>query len=370
VLLLCIASIHFARRITVIPPLRRSTLCLVVFFLGLVLIAQSSVSAGLPRVFLWAFLMTFVPYIWFLAYAVKDAGATTAERVPAWRYLGFFHPFWASTPTPFGKGLAYLGRVEAKTPEDLAITQLKGLKLALWSGVLSVCLNGFTTLVHGYLAVPLFDDAFARYLGGAAYQWYVCWASLIANFLEDLLNISAWGGLIIACARLAGFRLLRNTYKPLAATTIAEFWNRYYFYYKELMVDQFFYPTFFLCFRSNKKMRLFFATFMAACVGNLLFHFIRDIRFVAELGWWRAVVGDQSHALYTFLLAVGIGLSQMQGRGRAPSRGWLRDRAAPCIRVALFFCVLHVFDAPLDREHTIYERGQFLFHILGVDRWT
>src|SRR5262249_31424107 len=164
----------------------------------LVLIAQSSLSAGLPRVFLWAFLMAFLPYIWFLAYAIKDAAGDGTERAPSWRYLGVFYPFWGLSPTPFGKGLAYLRTVEAKTPEVLAITQLKGLKLALWSGVLSVCLNAFTTLVHGYLAVPLFDEALSQYLGGTAYPWYVCWASLVANFLEDLLNISAWGGLIIS----------------------------------------------------------------------------------------------------------------------------------------------------------------------------
>jgi D-alanyl-lipoteichoic acid acyltransferase DltB (MBOAT superfamily) len=184
--------------------------------------------------------------------------------------------------------------------------------------------------------------------------------------VEDLLAISIWGGVIVASARMAGFRLLRNTYRPLEATTLAEFWNRYYFYYKELLVDHFFYPAFFRYFRNHRRLRMFFATFAAACVGNLLFHLIRDIHFVAELGLRKALVGEQSHAFYTFVLAIGVALSQLRPPNKELSRGWLRGRIVPCIWVATFFCVLHVFDAPLDREHSIWQRGEFLFHLVGI----
>ena len=184
-----------------------------------------------------------------------------------------------------------------------------------------------------------------------------------------MLYMSVFGGTIIAAARLAGFRLLRNTWRPLEATTLAEFWNRYYFYYKELLVDHFFYPAFLRYFRNHRRLRIFFATFSAACVGNLIFHFIRDIHFVADMGLWNAVVGDQSHAFYTFVLAIGVALSQMRVGTRKVSKGWLRGRLLPCLWVVGFFCVLHVFDAPLDREHSIWQRGQFLLYLLGTDTW-
>jgi hypothetical protein len=298
------------------------------------------------------------------------ADATVQQPAPFWQHLGVFHPFWGSTLTPFGKGVSYLRKFEARTAEELAVTQLKGVKLAAWTLILAVTLNYLETLVHGYLAVPRFDDAFTGYLAGSGYPRYLCWESLAAFFAEDVLNISIWGGIIIACVRMVGFRLLRNTYRPLEARTLAEFWNRYYFYFKELLVDHFFYPTFLRYFRGHRKLRMFFATFTAACVGNLLFHFMRDIHFVAELGWSKALSGEASHALYTFLLATGVALSQMRQRPREVASGWLRGRVLPCAWVALFFCVLHVFDAPLDREHSIWQRGQFLTHILGIDTWT
>ena len=283
VFLLCCGLLAFWPRIAAIGFFRRSTLCLIAGFLGLAVIAQSPLAVGMPRVLLWSFLMTLLPYLWFLAYALAEAGLR--DPAPFWQHLGVFHPFWGSTLTPFGKGLSYLRKFEAKTSEELAVTQLKGVKLAAWTLLLAVCFKSFGALAHGTLGLPDFDDTFVAHLAGASYPRYLCWASLIAFFAEDVLNIAIWGGIIVACARMAGFRLLRNTWRPLEATTLAEFWNRYYFYYKELLVDHFFYPAFLGYFRTNRKLRMFFATFCAACVGNLLFHFIRDIHFVAELGW-------------------------------------------------------------------------------------
>jgi hypothetical protein len=364
---LCSCLLVFWPRIAAIPLFRRSTLCLIAGFIALVIAAQAPIAAGMPRILLWSFLATLLPYLWFLAYALADLG--TLARTPFWQHLGVFHPFWGSTLTPFGKGLAYLGKFEAKTPQELAVTQLKGLKLAYWTLLLAVCLNIFSTLVHDGLAIPNFDDTFLGYIAGTRYPRYLCWASLVAYFVEDVLHMAVWGGAIIACARMAGFRLLRNTYRPLESTTLAEFWNRYYFYYKELLVDHFFYPVFLRYFRAHRKLRVFFATFMAACVGNLIFHFLRDIRFVAEMGWWNAVSGEASHAFYTFLLAIGVGVSQMRTQSRKRSPGLLLGYVLPCLWVALFFCVLHVFDAPLDRVHSIWQRGEFLLYLTGIDTW-
>jgi hypothetical protein len=343
--------------------LRRPTLSLLLAFLALVALTQATIMAGMPRVVLWSFLMTFQPYLWFLAYGLADAGR---KRSPAWWHLSVFHPFWGSSLTPFGKGLSYLDRFEAKTPEELAVTQLKGVKLAAWTLVLAIVRICLVDLVHGRLQLPAFDDNLLQYLAGHPGPRFVGWASLVSFFVEDMLSMTVFGGVIIATARLAGFRLLRNTYRPLESTTLAEFWNRYYFYYKELLVDHFFYPTFVRCFRGHRRLRMFFATFVAACVGNLLFHFIRDIHFVGEMGLWRAVVGEQSHAFYTFVLAVSVGLSQMRSARRPASQGWLRGRLMPCLWVSSFFCLIHVFDAPLDREHSLGQRAEFLFYLLGV----
>ena len=343
--------------------LRRPTLSLLLTFLALVVITQASFMAGMPRVLLWSFLMTFQPYLWFLAYGLADTGK---ERTPVWQHLSVFHPFWGATLTPFGKGLSYLLRFEANTPEELAVTQLKGVKLAAWVLILAIGKICLTELVHGQLRLPVFDDNLLQYLAGHPQPRLVGWASVVVFFVDDLLSMTVFGGIIVATARLAGFRLLRNTYRPLESATLAEFWNRYYFYYKELLVDHFFYPTFVRYFRGHRRIRMFFATFAAACVGNLLFHFIRDIHFVGQMGLWRAAIGEQSHAFYTFVLAISVGLSQMRRVPQPAPRGWLRGRLLPCLWVSGFFCLIHIFDAPLDREHSLWQRAEFLFYLLGV----
>src|SRR5207247_2697015 len=113
----------------------------------------------------------------------------------------------------------------------------------------------------------------------------------IADCSENVIVIYVWGHTMIACFRMSGFRALRNNYRPLAARTIAEFLNRYYFYFKELLVEFFFYPTFFRFFKGRTRLRLAAATFAAAGLGNMFFHFIRDVGYVAQLGLWRALMG-------------------------------------------------------------------------------
>lgn len=368
VLLFAVCLITFWPRISAFRPLRRPTLFLIACFMILVIAGQSPISGGVPRVLLWSLTLAFLPYLWFLAYALGDVAA--GQRAPTAQFLGVFHPFWANSPVPFGKGVTYLRKFEATTPGELAVTQLKAVKLALWAVGLAVLSYALTALLHGYLAIPDYDDVFAAFAAGKVYPWRICWLSLIAFYLHDVLTITLIGAVFIAYARMAGFRLLRNTYKPLAATTIADFWNRYFYYYKELLVDNFFYPTFFLCFRKQPRLRIFFATFVAACVGNLFFHFAMDIHFVPEMGWRRALAGEESHALYTVLLALGIGLSQMRtlAAGRRPPKR-LPRRLLAYLGVAMFFCAIHVFDAPEDRVHSLRQHEQFLVHLTGLDRW-
>jgi hypothetical protein len=338
-----------------------------VCFMVLVLLAESPIAEGEPRVLLWSLTLAFLPYLWFLAYALADLAG--GQQAPTAHFLGVFHPFWSNSPVPFGKGVSYLQKFEATTPTELAVTQLKAVKLALWAVMLAALSYALAKIFNQYLAIPEYDDVFSAFVTGYSYPWQICWLSLIAFYLHDVLTITIIGAIFIAYARMAGFRLLRNTYKPLAATTIADFWNRYFYYYKEFLVDHFFYPTFFLCLKKYPRLRIFFATFMAACVGNLFFHFAIDIHFVAEMGWRRALAGEQSHALYTLLLALGIGLSQMRNRGATRSQKRLPRRLVACAGVALFFCVIHVFDAPEDRMHSLWQRQQFLVHLSGLDRW-
>jgi hypothetical protein len=311
----------------------------------------------------WDITRIFGLYLWFIAYSLMDLCAKEPDGFSL--QLGTYRPFWGSTVTPFPKGATYLRRIEAQDSQQLAVTQLKGLKLLAWSLLISLFARYYMDIVHNYLALPTFRAEFFRSVHHTADPWYVCWASLLSEFFEEIMTISIWGHRFIACCRMAGFNALRNTYRPLSSRTIAEFWNRYYFYFKELLVDVFFYQVFLNFFKKRKKLRIAVATFAAAGFGNAFYHFIRDLKYIAELGLWRALAAYHVYLVYCFVLAAAITISQMRKRGPAPS-GFFRGHVVPVFCVVLFYCLLHVFDYT-ERTYPVTEHLRFFAHLFNLN---
>lgn len=342
---------------------RRLVATLLTAFALTVLLASYLPSGGSLRSSSFSFLSVFAAYIWFLAYSLMDLNSKS--RDPYALQVGGYHPIWGSSSTPFPKGSSYLRRIEAKNAEQLAVAQLKGLKLLAWSIVLDLFLTFvYMPFVHGYLMVPFYEFVWHLSVTRAHFSWYMGWGSLISEFLERMIEFAIFGHRIIAVCRMAGFMALRNTYRPLSSRTLAEFWNRYYYYFKELLADCFFYPAFLKYFKQLGRWRLFAATFAAAGFGNAFFHFFRDVGYIEDLGFWRALVGFQSYIFYTIVLSVGIGISQMR-QPRKEKLGWIRGRLIPTLCVSSFFCILRVFDYTYKR-YPIQESFRFLAHLLNL----
>ena len=218
---------------------------------------------------------------------------------------------------------------------------------------------------HGYLQIPTSDQALTMSVQGTPFAWHLCWESQILAFFEIILTFTIFGHRFIAACRMAGFNALRNTYRPLSSTTITEFFNRFYYYFKELLVDFFFYPTFFRYWKGHKRLRMIFATFAAAFFGNSLYHLMRDWHIVRDYGPWRAIANYQVLFFYNAILATGLCISQLRNRGPEPA-GFFRRRILPVFGVGFFYCMLNVFEAdermyPLV-EHLKYLAGLFFIH--------
>lgn len=312
---------------------------------------------------LWLFVHFFSIYVWFIAYSLLDHNA--ADRDPFKFQLGSYLPFWGSTTTPFAKGAAYLRRIEAKDGKQLAITQLKAVKLLSWALLLFWFGHWFDYCIYQYLRIPPFQTALALSVQRTPLPWYVCWASLIAGFFGGIISLCVTGHSIIAGCRMAGFNALRNTYRPLSSRTVAEFFNRYYFYFKELLVDFFFYPFFLRYFKKNRKVRLVAAIFAAACFGNAFFHFGRDLIFIERLGLIGALVNYQVYLFYCVVLATGISISQLRHRNPAPA-GFIRGQLLPSALVVFFFCLLDVFGST-ERNYPLSEHFRFLSHLFNLN---
>jgi len=330
---------------------------------SLLIVFASNFPNDTPRYLtVWDFTAMSGAYLWFIGYSLLDARAPARDDFAL--QLGTYRPFWGSPTTPFVKGSAYLRRIEAKDAHQLAITQLKGLKLLAWSLLIGFFSKYFSQCVHGLLAIPTFSDAFLHSVNRAPYPSYTCWASLMTGFLDDMLAISIAGHRIVACCRMAGFNALRNTYRPLSSRTVADFWNRYYFYFKELMVDFFFFPVFLNYFKSHKKLRIAVATFAAAGFGNAFYHYIFYLQYISQLGLWRSLAAYHVYLFYCFVLATAITISQMRKR-RPANAGFFRGRLIPAFCVILFYCLLHVFDYT-ERTYPITEHFRFVAHLFNL----
>jgi hypothetical protein len=342
---------------------RRPVFVFLCAFSLLIVIASYTPQDTRAYQLVWDFTNSLSVYIWFICYSLLDQNA--AGRDPFSLQLGSYRPFWGSTNTPFAKGAAYLRRIEARHPEQLAVTQLKAIKLLAWSIMLSLFGAVFNYGAYGYLHIPQFSEALHLSANRTPLPWYHCWASILVGFIGSLISFSAFGHRIIACCRMAGFNALRNTYRPLSSRTVAEFFNRYYFYFKELLVDVFFYPFFLKYFKKNHKLRMVGAIFAAACFGNAYYHFVRDLTFVQRQGLRGALMSDRVYLFYCVLLAAAISISQLRHRKPAPS-GFIRGQLWPSFLVLLFFCLLDVFGFS-DRNYPLIEYFRFMGHLFNLN---
>ncbi|MGD0128313.1 MAG: hypothetical protein ABSF46_23380 [Terriglobia bacterium] len=364
---------------------RRPVLLLVGSYVCL-LVATKITPHGLPRVGVWMLLAITCNYLWFFAYAVADY---TSKAPDPYRYqIGTFLPFWVGdrvSPTPIGKGAAFLRRVEARTADDLTVTQLKAIKLLMWLVILNVVQTALYSFVYGelpdrlagfwkthhvpfpHLTVPTLDKALHQAATGQSVPVYLAWAILLSHFSLAVLRATIGGNTVVACCRMAGFRILRNTFKPLYSANIAEFWNRYYFYFKELLVDFFFFPVYIRYFKKYRRLRLAAATLAAATFGNMLYHFCRDIHYVFQLGLWRAIAGFRVYAVYSLALGVGIVISQLRGKKVEHASLPFYRRVLACVGVVGFFCLLEVFDYE-GRTDTLRTHFAFFWNLFPLVR--
>ena len=138
------------------------------------------------------------------------------------------------------------------------------------------------------------------------------WAAVLAQFMDGLLGMSISGNLVVAC--VSGLQCPAKAYRPLSSPTIAEFWNRFYFYFKELLVEFFFFPTYIRYFKQHRRLRLAAATFAAATLGNLIYHFCRDIQYVFDLACGERLRDSTVYAFYAVVLGAAIAISQLRGK--------------------------------------------------------
>ena len=343
-----------------------------------VLVAVWLVPAGSTHAVLAASAVAFPMLLWRLAYLVRSGTRGSIRGTRLRDHLVYLFPAWGGSNIPYGKGFEFLTRQEAGDATALARSQLAGVKL--------FCLALLWRVLRGVLGTVLYGGSDPRMpwaSGGAGLgiarlpdvlgspagpPLLAAWAAMYAQLVMDLLRLAIEGHLYVGGLRLLGFHVFRNTYKPLLAESVLEFWNRYHFYFKELMVEMFFYPTFLRRFRRWPRGRIVAAVFAAAGLGNAYYHLVKIAHLLVqgELAAVRTVMLPR--VVYCGLLATAISVSMLRERARrgtAESSGPAR-RAVRIALTVTFIAVIRVFLQPGDAG--VGERAWFLLGLLGVGR--
>lgn len=370
-----LAAVNFARLPEAVR--RRPQLTLhAVYWAVLIAIWLVAPPDTLVRSVLVGLAFTMPLVIWRCGYMLLSGQRGRAKGTSFADQLMVLFPVWGGSNTPYGKGLDYLSRSEAKTSEELARSHLAGLKLFLLAGLWYLAVELMNGAVYGdpkhQLTIALGGSGLGvprlagLTKGASAAPLALAWASLYAELVNQVLRHAAEGHVIIGTLRLFGFNVFRNTYKPLLAESVVAFWNRYYYYFKELMSEFFFLPTFARRLKKWNRLRLFAAVLAAAFVGNVYYHLLlrEDLLMAGDaVGLWH-VFG--ARIFYCFLLALGIFVSMVREQTRAaslsvdgPARRWLR-----IFGVWTFFAVICIWNVRGGGDFS--ERTHFFASLFGL----
>lgn len=306
----------------------------------------------------WLGALALLPFLaWRLSYMVKLASQGKAADSRFRDHLFYLLPVWGGTQTPYGKGLDFLSRHEALTTEAFGRAQLAGIKLLVLALLWFFLLDLMEVLVFGgrvdYLSAwPAPWSMSLSHMSevlrtGHHPAWYQGWATVYLELIRATLALAAVGHVIVGCLRLLGFNVFRNTYKPLLSESILEFWNRYYYYFKELLVDFFFYPTYLGLRSLGPKTRMFAAVFAAAFLGNMYHHVLAKPQTVLHLDPAEFLAAWGPRLVYCALLALGIWISMLRQQ-KLRLEGKSVTAATRLRRIAgvwTFYGLIHIWNA-------------------------
>lgn len=276
-------------------------------------------GAGWPAYLAWAGSMGFTYLVFFLCFDVKDRETKGLARIGGFRVYWSVQQFF-----PIPKGPAFWRHFEAVDDAAFGRSQLKGLKLLTLAALLWGLRQGAGILAYRHAGIPGLYQLIVAVREGRTATPGLCWAVVYMNFLYVACAQILAGYIVIGIARLSGFCLPRNTYRLLESRTIAEFFNRYMYYFKEVLVELFYLPSFLLFFRGRPRTGYFLAAFFAAGLGNFALEYLREPYLILDRGPIAVLAAKLPYLLYCLVLGLLVGAAHGSEtsvkEGRSPLR--------------------------------------------------
>lgn len=249
--------------------------------------------------------------------------------------------FWNWSVLPIPKSYNHLNASQVNLNQTTTL-HLRALKLLLWAsflGGLEYVLSTFTNYLH----IPRLETLILNSSLSSSSTIGTNWLSVITEFLLNLLSLTVGSHIAVAVIRFCGWDIKRNVYSPFKANSISDFFNRYYFYFKELLLDIFFYPAYFAFFKRNNALRLFTATLLSAGLGNFLFHFFLSFPRIITQDLAGALQKSSIYAFYCLLLSFVLFISQNARLSSVIKKRSLLSSIFIKSRIIFVFLMLNIF---------------------------
>ncbi len=347
---------------------------------SLTVIWFASNGGGLLRATLTIIVVTLPFLIWRSGYMLMSGQRGNAADTGFHDHLFYLWPVYGGSNVPLGKGSDYLSQHESRSREPFARAQLAGIKLLIlalvWRATLFI-MGGtvfddpghpLTHLLQGHsLGIQRLENVIN---GDVSVSLPGAWASLYLELIRVTLDIAIIGHVFVGSLRLCGFNVFRNTYKPLLSESIVDFWNRFYYYFKEMLVEFFFFPTYLRYFRTRPWLRMFTAIFAAAFVGNMYYQLLRNADALVTADFAKIWQDLGPRLLYCALLSIGIFVSMVRQKKRRGSRtesGAGVSGFRRLVRIAgvwTFYGIIHIWNLRSD-DLTFIERTDFFLSLFS-----
>ena len=177
------------------------------------------------------------------------------------------------------------------------------------------------------------------------------------------LIIAGNGHFFVSIIRMAGFNIYRNTYKPWAALSIVDFFNRFYYYYKEVLVSLFFIPTFTRLINSkNYRISLFISAIITVFFGNAFLHLTHDVYYLNLYGFWGIIVMYKQLFLRYFACALLIAVSLI--RKKRVNKIYRVKNFLNIVFIYILFSIINVWD--LKNGLSLNDFMKLVLHLFGI----
>lgn len=204
---------------------------------------------------------------------------------------------------------------------------------------------------------------------GKSLSAFDLWRAVLTDFGVYFIWLMWTGVTAVATMRLAGFHVFRNTYRLLESKTFSEFFERYQYFYKDLVFTVSFWPIFVRLRSLGLKWRVALSLFFAVGIYNTYLNLTYRWSKTAFLDFngaaQKILTFSLNYLIYATMLAALIYPSMLRavmGRETATTPIWWR--VAKIFGIVCAFAAIRTFERSIPGEYLVNWR--MFFGLFGL----